>query len=53
MFTIDFNREVPSSPQVLLVARAIVLPHVAVDLRDQLDETWRGYTESSMPGDDS
>ena len=53
VFTIDFIREVPSPPQLLLVARAIALPHVAVDLRDQLDEAWRGYTEASMPGADS
>jgi hypothetical protein len=52
-FTVDFIREVPSPRGLLLVTRAIVLPNVACDLRDQLDETWREYTRWAMPGDDS
>jgi hypothetical protein len=31
------------------VARAVVSPVVAVELRDQLDGAWRGYSEWSMP----
>lgn len=50
-FTIDFVREVPRPPSYLLVARAIVAPVVAVDLRDQLDEAWRRYSDWSMPGE--
>lgn len=52
-FTVDFIREVPSPHGLLVVARAIVSPNVALDLRDQLDETWREYTRWSMPGVDS
>ena len=52
-FTIDFIREVPSPRGLLLVTRAIVSPHVALDLRDQLDETWQAYNQWSMPGPNS
>lgn len=52
-FTIDFVRYVPSPPGRALVARAILAPHVALDLRDQLDEVWRNYNQWSMPGMDS
>jgi len=50
-FTIDFVRHVPEPSYRVLVARAIVAPIVAVELRDQLDEAWRGYYELSMPKD--
>ena len=50
-FTIDFVRHVPEPSCRVLVARAIVAPIVAVELRDQLDEAWRGYYELSMPKD--
>jgi hypothetical protein len=49
-FTVDFVRRVPKPPGTLLVARAVASPIVGVELRDQLDEAWRGYTEWSMPG---
>jgi hypothetical protein len=48
-FTVDFIRQVPDPPGRVLVARAVMAPNVAADLRDQLDETWRGYHEWSMP----
>jgi hypothetical protein len=44
---------VPSPRGLLLVTRAIVSPNVALDLRDELDETWRDYTRWAMPGVDS
>ena len=50
-FTIDFLRHVPDRSRPFLVARALVSPIVAVELRDQLDEAWRGYSEWSMPED--
>ena len=49
-FTVDFVRHVPDPPGRVLVARTILSPVVAVDLRDQLDEAWRGYTGWPMPG---
>ena len=49
-FTIDFIRNVPEPPRRSLVARAIIAPVVALELREQLDETWREYTQWSMPG---
>ena len=48
-FTIDFVRHVPEPPRRVLVARTIVAPIVALELRDQLEEVWRGYSEWSMP----
>jgi len=42
-FTIDFVRRVPESSGRLLVARAVVAPVVGLELREQLDETWREY----------
>jgi len=48
-FTIDFVRRVPHDARSFLVARAIVSPVVAADLRDQIDGTWRRYSEWSMP----
>ena len=50
--TVDFIRHVPDPPGRVLVARAVVSPHVAADLRDQLDEAWRGYSAWSMPEED-
>ena len=50
-FTIDFLRDIPESSRPVLVARATVPALVAVELRDQLDEAWRGYSEWSMPKD--
>lgn len=50
-FTIDFFREVPEFSHPTLVARALISPVVAFDLRDQLDETLQSYTEFSMPGE--
>jgi hypothetical protein len=49
--TVDFLLRVPDRPQRILVARALVSPLVAVELRDQLDESWRDYSEWSMPED--
>lgn len=49
--TIDFIRHVPDRARPVLVARAIVSYVVAVELRDQLDDAWRGYHEWSMPED--
>lgn len=48
-FTVDFLRHVPGRERHVLVARAVVSPVVAVELRDQLDGAWRGYSEWSMP----
>lgn len=53
VFTIDFVREVPKPAGRALVVRAIVLPSVALDLRDQLDEMWQEYNRWSMPGAES
>jgi hypothetical protein len=47
--TIDFIRRVPNRARPILVARALVAHVVAVELRDQLDDAWRVYYESSMP----
>ena len=52
-FNVDFIRDVPSPPERVLVARAIVSARAALDLRDQLDEAWRDYNRWSMPGVDS
>lgn len=41
-FTIDFVRHVPDPPGRALVARAIVPPNVAADLRDQLKRRLAG-----------
>ena len=48
-FTLDFFRDIPERSRRALVVRALVSPVVAVELRDQLDEAWRGYSEWSMP----
>jgi hypothetical protein len=48
-FTIDFLRDVAELPRPVLVARALVPPAAAFDLRDQLDDALRSYTEFSMP----
>ena len=48
-FTLDFLRHLPDRSDRFLVARTVVTPVVAVELRDQLDEAWRGYSEWSMP----
>jgi len=50
-FTIDFLRQVPSYSRSFLVARAVVSPAAAMDLRDQLEDAWRRYADWSMPGD--
>jgi len=50
-FTLDFFRDIPERSRRVLVVRALVSPLVAVELRDQLDEAWRGYYEWSMPKD--
>jgi hypothetical protein len=50
-FTVDFIRDVPERSRGVLVARAVVSPVVGLELRDQLDEVWRGYHEWSMPKD--
>jgi len=50
-FTIDFLRDVPELSRLALVARALIPPAVAFDLRDQLGEALRSYTEFSMPGE--
>jgi len=48
-FTVDFLRQVPDRSRPFLLARALISPVVAVELRDQLDEEWRLYSEWSMP----
>jgi len=50
-FTVDFIRDIPERSRRVLVARAIVSPVAGLELRDQLDEAWRGYYEWSMPED--
>jgi hypothetical protein len=50
-FTIDFVRRTPDPHERVLVARAIVAPWVAMDLRDQIDKAWRGYPEWPMQED--
>jgi len=50
-FSVDFLRHVPDRSRPVLVARALVSPVVAVELRDQLDDAWGGYSEWSMPED--
>ncbi len=47
--TVDFFRRVPDDPAPILVARVLVSPLVAFELRDQLDEVWREYTRWQMP----
>ena len=48
-FTVDFLRHVPERSRHVLVARALVSPAVAFELRDQLEEALRSYSEWSMP----
>ncbi len=43
--TIDFRRKVPDAAGPLRVARVLIPAFTAVELRDQLDEVWRGYTQ--------
>jgi hypothetical protein len=50
-FMVDFLRHVPERSRPFLVARALVMPIVAIELRDQLDDAWRSYSEWSMPED--
>jgi len=49
--TIDFFRDVPELPRRVLVSRVLVPPRAGFDLRDQLDEVLRGYTDGFMPED--
>jgi hypothetical protein len=51
VFTIDFLRDVTELSRPVLVARALIPAVAAFDLRDQLGETLRSYTELSMPGE--
>jgi hypothetical protein len=51
-FTVDFIRKVPPPGDRILVARALLSPSVALVLRDQVDRTWRAYSEWSMPEED-
>lgn len=48
--TTDFLRDVPESPRRFLVARALLPALAAFELRDQLDEALRDYTDFSMLG---
>jgi hypothetical protein len=48
-FTVDFIREVRAPGERILVARTLLSPSVALVLRDQVDRTWRAYSEWSMP----
>ncbi len=50
-FTIDFLREVPDDSRRFLVARGVMSPAAATDLRDQLEDGWRRYADWSMPKD--
>ncbi len=52
IFTVDFIRHVPDPVRRVLVARAMIPPNIALDLRDQIDSAWREYTRWSMPEDD-
>jgi hypothetical protein len=45
--TIDFLRRVPEMSDPIRVARVLMSPIAAVELRDQLDQIWRGYSEWS------
>lgn len=49
--TIDFVRDVPELSPRVLVARLLAPPPAAYDLRDDLDELLRGYTDRAMPED--
>ncbi len=49
--TIDFLRDIPELPRPVLVARILAPPRAVFDLRDQLDEVLRRYTDRSMPED--
>ena len=51
VFAIDFVRDVPVTGDRVLVARALLPPALAADLRDQLDAAWDAYLETSMPED--
>jgi len=48
-FTVDFVRHLPGEGRPVLVARSILAPIAAAELRDQLDEAWRGYYGWTMP----
>jgi hypothetical protein len=48
--TIDFRRRVPDTADPFRVARMLMPPLAAVELRDQLDELWWGYT--NWPAED-
>jgi hypothetical protein len=48
-FTVDVVRASPAPRERILVARTLLSPSVALALRDQLDRTWRAYSEWSMP----
>ena len=50
-FTVDFLRQVPGYSRSFLVARAVVSPAAAIELRDQLEDAWRRYADWSMPKD--
>jgi hypothetical protein len=49
---VDFIRVTPVSRERILVARVLVSPAVAVELRDGLDDAWRAYPGWSMPEED-
>ena len=49
IFTIDFVRHVPAPAERFLVARVLLTPPAALDLRDPLDDACRGYSEWSTP----
>lgn len=51
--TIDFLRDVPELSRHVLVVRALLPPVAAFELRDQLTEALRHYTEWSMPEDEN
>lgn len=49
--TIDFVRHALGEERPIRVARVLVPPLAAAELRDQLDDAWRGYHHWQMPED--
>lgn len=48
---VDFLRDIPEAVRPVLVDRVIIPPVAAFELRDQLDEALRSYSEWYMPED--
>jgi hypothetical protein len=52
VFAVDFIRASPAPDERILVARVLLAPAVAADLRDGLDDAWRAYSGWSLPEED-